>query len=151
MKNFRDQPFHPLQIASVPCDMETVRIHVDAFILAFVRSDRRERARHIMFRLATKQPHRLGALCKLLDDRYTSPPRDLILPMELPAAGIYFAGGNEAWLLSLVDAELVSCYLGHDAVWSGVAGSYAAFLHHEGARWLCYRKAIAKKSGTPRD
>jgi hypothetical protein len=142
--SLRDGPFHPLRIEGVRCDMETARQHLDAFVLAFVRSDRRARAQHILFRLATKHPDRLGALCKLLDDRHTSPPQDLTLPTKLPAIGIYFAGGNEAWLLSPVDAGLVSCYLGRDAVWSGVAGSYAAFLHHEGLRWLRYRMAIAK-------
>jgi len=142
--SLRDGSFHPLRIEAVPCDMKTAREHLDAFVVAFTRSDDRARAQHILFRLAPKHPDRLGALYKLLDDRYTSPPQDLSLPAKLPTTGVYFAGGHEAWLLSLEDAMVVSDYLCRDAVWSGVAGRYAVFLHHERMRWICYRSRIPK-------
>lgn len=136
----RDGPFHPLRIEAVPCEPASAREHLEAFVRAFIRAGVRDRAEHILFRLAPKHPDRLGDLHRLLDERYTSPPQELRLPASLPDTGIYFAGGREAWLLSLADAEVVSVYLCRDAVWSGVSGSYAAFLHHEGQRWLCYRK-----------
>jgi hypothetical protein len=143
--SLRDGPFHPLRIEAVPCDMQTAREHLASFVRAFIRSDSRARAEHILFRLAPKYPDRLGGLHKLLDDRYTSPPQYMSLPTQLPGSGIYFAGGNEAWLLSLDDAKLVSNYLCRDAVWSSVAGSYAAFMYHERLHWLCYRRLVAKE------
>jgi hypothetical protein len=82
----------------------------------------------------------MGDIHKLLDERFTSPPQRLSLPGSLPIVGVYFAGGEKAWLLSLPDAEVASGYLGQDAIWSGICGSYAAFLYHENLRWLCYRK-----------
>lgn len=139
----REGPFHPLQIEAVPCDMETAREHLRAFVRAFVRSDRLTRAEHLSFRLAPKQPDRLGALHQLLDDRYISPPHELSLPSNLPATGVYFAGRDEAWVLSLSDAQIASSYLCRDAVWSGLTGVYAAFLHHEGSQLLCYRPSTA--------
>lgn len=72
----RDGPFHPLRIEAIPCDIARAREHLDSFVRAFIRSNGRSRAEHILFRLAP-HPDRLGALCKLLDDRYTSPPQDL--------------------------------------------------------------------------
>ena len=141
-----DGPFHPLRIEAVSCDLETAKNHLDSFVRAFVRSDSRARAEHILYRLAPKKPDRLGDLCKLLDDRYTSPPRDLSLPAKLPTNGVYFAGGDEVWLLSLEDAKLVSDYLCRDAVWSGVPGSYAAFLHHDKMQWLCSRPSAVKET-----
>ena len=135
----RDGPFHPLRIAAVPCDPAVAQAHMAAFVRAFVRSDSRARAEHILFRLGPKEPDRLSNLPKLLDDRYASPPKALHLPPSLPQTGVFFTG-REAWLMSLADAETVSGYLCRDGVWSGVAGSYAAVLHHEWSRWLCYRR-----------
>jgi hypothetical protein len=66
------------------------------------------------------------------------------MPGSLPTTGVYYAGGRDAWQLSLADAELASTYLGHDAVWSAIEGSYAAFLHHEGLRWICYRRTVGR-------
>ena len=137
--SLRDGPFHPLRIEAVRCDPDVARRHLQAFVRAFVRTDSRSRAEHILFRLAPRQAHRLKDLGKLLDERHTSPPRDLQLPGSLPTTGMYYAGGRDAWRLSFADAELASTYLGRDAVWSAVEGSYAAFLHHEGLRWICYR------------
>ena len=48
--------------------------------------------------------------------------------------------------MSLEDAKMVSDYLCRDAVWSGVAGRYAAFLHHETLQWLCFRRSVAKEA-----
>ena len=144
--SLRDGPFHPLRIDAIPCDMKTAREHLELFVRAFIRSDGRSRAEHILFRLSRKHPDRLGTLHKLLDDRYTSPPQDLSLPTKLPTDGVYYAGGDEAWLLSLENAKTVSDYLCRDAVWSGVAGCYAAFLHHESMQWLCYRRSVVKKA-----
>ena len=135
----RDGPFHPLRIHAVKCDMETARQHLVAFIRAFISYDARARAEHIVFRLAPKNPNRIADLHKLLDERFTSPPKDLAIPTKLPTTGVYFEGGDEAWLLSLEDAMCVSNYLTRDAIWSGVAGNYAVFLHHEGLKWYCYR------------
>ena len=142
----RDGPFHPLRIEAVPSDPDTARQHLEAFVRAFVRSDSRARAEHILFRLAPRQSHRLKDLGKLLDERHTSPPQELRLPAFLPTIGVYYAGGSDAWRLSLADAELASTYLGHDAIWSAVEGSYAAFLHHEGLRWICYRPPAGRRA-----
>lgn len=144
--SLRDGPFHPLRIEAVPCDMGTAREHLSSFVRSFVRADGQARSEHILFRLARKHPDRLGALYKLLNDRYTSPPQDLSFPPNLPTSGVYLAGGDEAWLLQLEDAKVVSDYFCRDAVWSGVAGIYAEFLHHETMQWLCYRRSIAKET-----
>src|SRR5436853_83149 len=122
----RDEPFHPLRIEAVASDPEATRSHLEAFVRAFIRPEARERASHVLFKFAPRHPDQLGPLHRLLDDRYTSPPRDLRLPLSLPDSGIYF-DGRMAWVLSLADAELVSGYLYRDALWSGISGSYAAF------------------------
>jgi hypothetical protein len=141
----RDGPFHPLRIDAVPCETGAMREHLEGFIKSFIRSDGKARAQHILLRLGIKHPDRLKDIYKLLDDRHTSPPQEWHLPASLPSSGIYFAGGEDGWLLSLTDAEVVSGYLCQDAIWSGVCGSYAAFLHHEGSRWVCYRKIVAER------
>jgi hypothetical protein len=134
----RDGPFHPLRIEAVAGDPEATKRHIDAFVRVFIRPEARERASHVIFKLAPRHPDRLGDLHRLLDDRYTGPPQDLRLPPSLPDSGLYFDGKN-SWVLTLADAELVSGYLCRDALWFGISGRYAAFLHHEWRRWLCYR------------
>jgi hypothetical protein len=136
----RDGPFHPLKIDAVPCDPEVIRQHLGAFVQSFIRKARQPRAEHIVFRLAAKQAHRLGQLQSMLDERYTSPTKQLRLPSGLPDLGVYFAGGRDGWIIHRSDAELASGYLGCDAIWSGVPGTYGMFLHHEGTQWLCYRE-----------
>jgi hypothetical protein len=135
----RDGPFHPLRIEAVACDPLIARQHIEAFIGSFIRAGSRERAQHIVFKLAPKDPHRLKDLWKLLDERFTSPPQKFNSLPATPPIGIYITGKVEVWLLSLADAETVSGYLGQDAIWSGTCGSYAAFLDHEWHRWICYR------------
>jgi hypothetical protein len=144
----RDGPFHPLRIEADPCDPAEAQAHMAAFVRDFIRPDARGRAEHILFRLGPKEPDRLSDLPELVDDRYTSPPRDLRLPAALPQAGVFFTG-RAAWRLALADAEAVSGYLCRDGVWSGVAGSYAAVLHHEWSRWLCYRPAGERRAKPP--
>lgn len=136
----RDGPFHPLRVEATPCEAATVREHLSAFIRRFTRPDRRDRAEHIVFRLAPNDADRLKVLQHMLDERYTAPPRDLRLPADLPDVGVYYAGGDQGWLMHRTDAEIVSSYLGRDAVWSGITGTYAVFLQHHGLRWVCYRK-----------
>jgi len=132
-------PFHPLRIEAVPCNMDIAQEHLAAFTQSFVRYDRRERAKHILFHLSLKRPHRhLCEISNMLDERYTTPPQPLPIQANLPTHGVYFAGGNEAWQMSLSDAETAQ-YLGQDAIWSAIAGSYAVFLHHENMQWICYR------------
>ena len=86
----RDGPFHPLRIDPKPCDAETLRQHLESFIQSFVRPDRRERAAHIVFRLAPKRAHRLGELHQMLDERHTWAPKEIGLPEGLPEAGVYY-------------------------------------------------------------
>jgi hypothetical protein len=136
----RRGPFHPLHIDATPCGDAVVRDHLAEFVRRFVRADRRDRAEHVVFRLAPKDADELKALQHMLDERYTTPPSEIILPTDLPELGVYYAGGNEGWIVRRDDVEAASSYLGRDAVWSAIAGVYAMFLQHHGMRWVCYRK-----------
>src|SRR5206468_1500230 len=93
----RDGPFHPLRVAATPCEAATVREHLSAFIRRFIRPDRRDRAEHVVFRLAPNDADRLKDLQHMLDERYTAPPRDPRLPAGLPDVGVYYAGGDQGW------------------------------------------------------
>jgi hypothetical protein len=135
----RGGPFHPLRIDAAPCDADVLQQHLAAFLRSFIRRDRRERAEHIVFRLAPDDSDRLGELHRMLDERYSSPPRELRLPHGLPEAGVYYAGGTEGWMVQRADAEMATGFLGRDAIWSAVPGVYAWFLFHENLRWECYR------------
>jgi hypothetical protein len=136
----RRGPFHPLRIEATPCDAAVVQEHLAAFVRKFVRADRRDRAEHVVFRLAPKDADELKALQHMLDERYTAPPRVFRLPTDLPEVGVYYAGGDQGWVIRRNDAEVASSYLGQDAIWSGIAGTFAVFLQHHGLRWVCYRE-----------